>query len=296
MEDIAEVSSNPIGFAVLRLLLRKFPDRKYLDMQNEGGLSVIHFAALHSNIHALEIIHDHLVTTDQHFDPNTSSRNGATPLHGVGLVQSSIKLEEEDNPALFAILKKNTARTYEFLRSHGAYYLHERAPLMVCIFSCAQNDISPEDLRLFLETVQERSGIEWEIVDGDLPHELVGTDQALFAVELCWVFDRFMLRATPILTDDFDEHCMERRRARSRLTGDMTESMFCTSVSHLPFSPAKAPYRANIVHLGPWMKLEYEDTVCGHLVQWTRPGQLWRVEQLTELVQGIASVWLSEHG
>jgi hypothetical protein len=53
MEDIAEVSSNPVGFAVLRLL-RKFPDRKYLDMQNEGGLSVIHFAALHSNIHALK--------------------------------------------------------------------------------------------------------------------------------------------------------------------------------------------------------------------------------------------------
>jgi hypothetical protein len=166
---------------------------------------------------------------------------------------------------------------------------------VVCIFSCAQNNISPEDLRLFLETVQKRSGIEWEIEDGDLPPELVGADQALFAVKLCWVFDRFMLRATPVLTNDFDEHCMERRRARLRLTGDMAESMLCTSVSHLPFSPAKAPYRANIVDLGPWMKLEYEDTVCGHIVQWKRPGQLWTVEQLTELVQGIASVWMPEH-
>ncbi|KAL3466486.1 Deuterolysin metalloprotease family-domain-containing protein [Aspergillus heterothallicus] len=52
----AEISSNPVGFAILRLHLRKFTERRYLDMVNDRGYSAIHFAALYSNIHALRII------------------------------------------------------------------------------------------------------------------------------------------------------------------------------------------------------------------------------------------------
>ncbi|KAL2828087.1 ankyrin repeat-containing domain protein [Aspergillus pseudoustus] len=263
----AEIASNPVGFAVLRLLLRTFPDRKYLDMVNDGGYSAMHYAALHSNIQALEIIHDHLLATNQVFDPNCSANNGPPTLHVVGKIEENVNMKEEDEPALFTILRRKTAQTYEFLRGHGAYYAHEREPVTVCNLACTQNMLSLVYLRCFLEIIQERTGFAWEIKseDSNIPPELEGTNQAAFVVELCWVRDRFILKAMQILTQDLEHHCMERERVSFRLTHGDTKF--------------------------PWTRLEYEDTIHGHIVRWRRPGKLWTEEEVNLLKKKIVGAW-----
>jgi len=127
----ADISSNQVGYAVLRLLLRTFPGREHLDMTNDQGYTPIHLAVYHANVIALEIIKDHLASLEQELDPNFAGPGAPPPLNGIGQIRNNLLLKEEDEPYLYAILKKNTAKTYALMRNLGGCLVSEREGAMV---------------------------------------------------------------------------------------------------------------------------------------------------------------------
>ena len=126
-----DINSVQVGYAVLRLLLRMFPGREHLDVTNDRGYTFIHIAVYHANVIALEIIKDHLASRGQELDPNFSGPGAPTPLHGLGYIRKNLLLNEEDEPHLYTILKKNTASTYTFMRNLGACLMSEREGPMI---------------------------------------------------------------------------------------------------------------------------------------------------------------------
>ena len=50
------------------------------------------------------------------------------------------------------------------------------------------------------------------------PSPAVDTEEASFAVELCWAFDHFVLRARPMLTENVDYYVEQWLSARFRCT------------------------------------------------------------------------------
>lgn len=200
-----------------------FPGRKHLDMTNDMGYTVLHFAVYHSNVLAIEIIRDHLLGRGEILDPNITHNGGPPPLHGLGMLQEKIRLKEEDATNLFSIIKRNTAKTYELMRNLGAYRLDERDGAMVCIFTRRQNELSKQRLLLFLEAMREKHHIEWEFVDAEIPSAKTGTPEAMFVVELCWAFDHFVLQAMPLSAEKLPDHVTERTRRRTKMTKGETE-------------------------------------------------------------------------
>lgn len=126
----ANISSNHVGYAVLRLLLRIFPGREHLDTTNDQGYTPIHLAVYYANVIALEIIKDHLISLGQELDPNFAGPGVPRPLNGLGLIRQNLRLKEEDQPWLYAILKKNTAKTYALMRDLGGCLESEREGAM----------------------------------------------------------------------------------------------------------------------------------------------------------------------
>ena len=100
-------------------------------MTNDLGYTPIHIAVYHANVIALEIIKDHLASLGQELDPNLAGPGAPPPLHGIGQIRHNILLKEEEEPYLYVILKKNTAKTYAFMRNLGACLVSEREGTMV---------------------------------------------------------------------------------------------------------------------------------------------------------------------
>ena len=125
------MGSNPTGYASLRLLLRAFPGREYVDRTNNRGFNPLHFAVYFSNVTAIEIIRDHLTSVGQELDPNMPNDEGVTPLSGSGQIRRNIRLDEEEQRNVFGILHRRTAQTYSCMRNLGAYFDFEQAGIMI---------------------------------------------------------------------------------------------------------------------------------------------------------------------
>ena len=108
-----------------------------------------------------------------------------------------------------------------------------------------QSELTKGRLLRFLEASRRAFRVEWEFIEGgcslliptslpsksststtsltrrstaDIPSSAAGTEEASFAVELCWAFDDWVLRARPILTEDTSSFYEERAKARWRIT------------------------------------------------------------------------------
>lgn len=125
------MGSNPTGYALLKLLLRTFPGRKYIDMTDNRGNSPLHFAAYNSNVTAIEIIRDHLINRGEEMNPNIPNNEGTTPLSVLGQMQKHIRLNKETDRNLIEILHRNTARAYGCMRNLGAYLNSEQDGIFV---------------------------------------------------------------------------------------------------------------------------------------------------------------------
>jgi hypothetical protein len=119
------MSSNPTGYATLRLLLRTFPGRKHVDMADDRGYTPVHYAAYHANFVAIEIIRDHLTSIGEEIDLNIPNNEGVPPLHGVGQLREAMRLNEEEHRSLLGVFKRNSMQTYVRMRSLGARFAHE---------------------------------------------------------------------------------------------------------------------------------------------------------------------------
>ena len=153
-----EISSNHVGYALLRLLLRKFSGREHLDTTNHRGYTPIHYAVYHANVIALEIIIDHLASLGQELVPNFAGPGAPPPLDGIGQVRKLLLLKEEDQPHLYATLKQNTAKTYALMRNLGGCRLWERegAPIEYEL-ACCPGFPSCTNLHQHYETCSERT-------------------------------------------------------------------------------------------------------------------------------------------
>ena len=100
-------------------------------MTNDQGYTPIDSAVYHVNATALEIIKDHLTSLGQELDPNLAGPGASPPLNRIGQIRKDLLLKEEDEPDLFAIMKKNTARTYALMRNLGGCLVSEREGAIV---------------------------------------------------------------------------------------------------------------------------------------------------------------------
>jgi ankyrin repeat protein len=120
-----DMSSNPVGYIVLRLLLQRFPEKEFLYHADDQGLTPLHRAAYFGNAVAIDIIQSHVQGRGEQLDWNRLSSTGTTPLDHVGNVRGVVRVSEEDHRALHAILKKNTIRCFLKLRELGGQYSKE---------------------------------------------------------------------------------------------------------------------------------------------------------------------------
>jgi ankyrin repeat protein len=120
-----DMSSNPVGYIVLRLLLQRFPGKEFLYHADDQGLTPLHRAAYFGNAVAIDIIQSHVQGRGEQLDWNRLSSAGTTPLDHVGNVRGVVRVSEEDHRALHAILKKNTIRCFLKLRELGGQYSKE---------------------------------------------------------------------------------------------------------------------------------------------------------------------------
>ena len=153
-----DIPSNQVGYALLRLLLRKFPGREHLDMINHRGYTPIHYAVYHANVTALKIIIDHLVSLGQELDPNFAGPGAPPPLPRIGQIRKQLLLKEEDQPSLYAILKQNTAKTYALMRNLGGCFVWKREGAMVAYGLAFCPNFSPcTNLHQHYESCAERA-------------------------------------------------------------------------------------------------------------------------------------------
>ena len=99
-------------------------------MTNDRGYTPIHFVVYNANVIALEIIKDHLASLGQELDPNFAGPGAPPPLNGIGQIQKNLRFKEEDEPYLYAIMKRNVAKTYALMRNLGGCLVLEREGAM----------------------------------------------------------------------------------------------------------------------------------------------------------------------
>jgi hypothetical protein len=124
------------------------------------------------------------------------------------------------------------------MRNIGACWSYERDGIMVGLLTRRQNELPKERLICFLEAVRQQYDLEWEFIDVDILPSATGTSQSMFVVEICWVFDKFMLRAMPLLSEQLSSHVTERGQIRMKMTKGERECKFLAkgSTSHLTIS------------------------------------------------------------
>lgn len=177
------MGANPTGYAVLRLLLRKFPDREHLCALNEDGSTPLHFAAYHANHAALDIIADHAAGVGITLDINVINYKGHTPLSYCGAILKVIRIEE-NNEHVSDALKLRMAKTYQCMRNRGACLPFELEPIMVAYvcpglsrfvhfsdalysaFARTQQELTIDVLISFLRARKREMGLDWELLEG----------------------------------------------------------------------------------------------------------------------------------
>lgn len=118
-KPIANMGSNTSGYAVLQLLLRKFPAQSYIEQRDDDGNTCIHTAAAASHVTALQIIQSHLSDRNEHLDVNILNNKGETPLDLLGKMAPSV--HNLKNEYVSKIFRERTDATWKFLIELGGY-------------------------------------------------------------------------------------------------------------------------------------------------------------------------------
>ncbi|ETS76098.1 hypothetical protein PFICI_11485 [Pestalotiopsis fici W106-1] len=258
------MGSNPTGYATLRLLLRTFPGKEYLEIADNTGSSTLHYAAFCSNAVAIEIIRDHFQSIGKELNPNLINKNGSTPLDGLGLQLKRFRFEESELRTITAGFRRNTARSYEYMRNLGAYLSSEQIGIPLWIVTRRTAELPREALIEFFITVQMSMGLTWELVEDDSEKPRDAMSDSIYVMELCWCFDRFILRAKEVMPHTIAAYIQERLAQRSRRTDNS----------------------------GPWEETTYEETIYDHTVKWTRSGRSWNNDEISTLVQELLVRWM----
>ncbi|KAK5635649.1 hypothetical protein RRF57_011361 [Xylaria bambusicola] len=183
--------SNPIIFAVLKLLLSTFPESHYIEAADQVGCTTLHWAAYGSNLTAIQIIYDHLKATGQEIDVNRRNIAGDTALDMLGEMRDKMKLDSVQYRATIKQYELRTAKTYEYLRDHGAYYRSEWRGVTICCMARVQTDVE---------------------------NETGGTDGASFVLDCCWRYDQFILRGSQMMTSAVNRYMEARITQRFQAT------------------------------------------------------------------------------
>ncbi|KAH7309907.1 hypothetical protein B0I35DRAFT_440801 [Stachybotrys elegans] len=254
------------GNAVLNLLLKTFCHPSLLGVRNRQGKTILHLAAAHSNLAAIEIIYRHMMGKQQSIDLNQEDNHGLTPLDCTGYYLGF--LDKDYYPeAWIRAFKKRTIKTYRYLRDIGARLAKENTTIPYCSVALRQTESTKSDFMQCLWKTADELGISWEYIDSTLPDGLEGTEAASFVVNLAWRVDHFVLIGGQV-PQSGAEHWLSWRSAQLREFGNTVNTK-----TH------------------PWLFTNYTDVVHGQTVGWTRPGHTWSMTEGENFAVRFLGAW-----
>ncbi|KAI0517489.1 hypothetical protein F5B22DRAFT_645670 [Xylaria bambusicola] len=111
-------------------------------------------------------------------------------------MRDKIALDPVQYRAAITQYESRTAKSYEYLRNHGAYDSSEWRGVTICCMARVQTDVE---------------------------QETAGTDEASFILDCSWCYDRFILRGCQMMTSAVNEYMKARVAQRFQATRGGTE-------------------------------------------------------------------------
>ncbi|KAI0439052.1 hypothetical protein F4803DRAFT_68412 [Xylaria telfairii] len=181
-------------YAILKLLLSTYPTPHHIEGANHLGNTLVHLAAMGTNLTAIQIIYDHLDTTGQDIDINRQSYTGATALDILEFCISCPSPEQERHASTIKSSQLRAAKTYEYLRNRGACRSSEQQGILTFHAGRLQTNLTKRQFIHFLSIQGRNLGIRWEYVEVDIEDGATGTEKASFVLDFCWRFDQLILQ------------------------------------------------------------------------------------------------------